>query len=261
MLKGKCVLRTTPLTGKPVFYFAAALGLSVLAPMTAQAQAASDIYKKMSDLYANAKSYQGTISRTESGKMKDGKAASQTITVKINFKAPNKYNVNNKRSVTVNGKTESSSQLLITDGKSMFVVLPEKKMYQRGVVQNENMLSRFFAQMNPANGFTLLPETNINGRAAFAIKPNLPANAKPEVVAQAKSINITLFIDKKTYEFLKMTITSPNGHLIQTVSGQALNGNVPESVFVWTPPAGYKEAKQPTGAPTAPTIPGKAPGQ
>ena len=264
MLKGKFVVhRTTSLTGKPVIYFAATMALvsSAFAPVTAHAQAASDIYKKMSDVYAYAKSYQGTITRAESGKTPDGKSASQTVTVKVMFKAPNKYNVTNTRSVTVAGKNQTSTQMMVTDGKALYMFSAAKKAYQRGQIQNENMLSKFFALLNPANGFSLLPETTVNGRAAFALKPNLPSKGTPEQLANAKKVKIALMIDKKTFEFLKMTINGPAGTLTQTVSGQAVNGNLPDSLFAWTPPAGYKEVKTPPpGAPQVPGAPG-APGQ
>lgn len=261
MSKGKFVLRTTPLTGKPVFYFAVALGFSALAPMSAQAQAASDVYKKMNDVYSYAKSYQGTMTRSEVGKTQDGKSVSLLLVVKINFKAPNKFNVTYTRTVKANGKTQTNVNQMITDGKSMYLLVPEKKMYQRGPVQNENLLSRFFAPWSPANGFTLLPETKVDGRPAFAIKPNLPPNAKPEDVAKMKTANFQILIDKKNYQFLKLTLTGPNGTMNQTVSGQVLNGSVPDSLFVWSPPAGYKEVKPPTQSGAAPTIPGKAPGR
>ena len=255
--------RTTTLTGKPVISVAAALVVSfgALAPTAAHAQSASDIYKKMSDVYAYAKSFQGTIVRSEKGKTPDGKPATQVVTVKIAFKAPNKYLVNNSKAVTVAGKSQSSGQVMVTDGKALFMYAPDKKVYQRGQVPNENMLSRFFAVLNPANGFTLLPDSNVNGRAAFVLKPNVPLKGTPQEIANAKKVTVNLMVDKQNFQFLKMTISSANGNLTQSVNGQVVNGTVPDSVFVWTPPAGYKEMKAPTAPTGGPTIPGRAPGQ
>jgi outer membrane lipoprotein-sorting protein len=256
-------IRTTTLTGKPVIYFAASLATSLgaFAPNSAHAQSASDVYKKMSDVYAYAKSFQGTIVRTESGKGPDGKPATQVVTVKISFKAPNKYNINNTKSVTVSGKTQSSGQSMVTDGKALYMFAPERKLYQRGQIPNENMLAKFFAVLNPANGFTMLPDSKVNGRAAFVLKPNVPTKGNPAEIANAKKVTVNVLVDKQTYEFLKMTISGANGSLTQTVNGQVLNGAVPDSVFVWSPPAGYKEVK-PQAAPSGgPVIPGRAPGQ
>ena len=255
------VHRTTNMTGKPVIYFAASLALAccTLAPVTARAQSASEVYKKMTDVYSLAKSFQGTIVRKEIGKTPDGKAATQTVTIKINYKGPNKYLVSNLRSVSVGGKTQTTDQVMVTDGKSLYMYAPDKKVWQRGQIQNENMLSRFFAVLNPTSGFALLPETTVNGRAAFAIKPNVPTTGTPEQLANAKKVKISVMIDKLTYQFVKMTISSASGSLVQSTVGQTVNGNVPDSLFNWTPPAKYKEVKG-GGAPSVgPTVPGRTP--
>jgi outer membrane lipoprotein-sorting protein len=240
-----------------------AVVIGAVTPVAARAQAASDVYKKMSDVYSYAKSYQGTIVRVEKGKTPDGKSASQSVTVKISFKAPNKYLVNNVRSVNVGGKSQNTDQTMVTDGKALFMFSPDKKLYQRGQVQNENLLSRFFALLNPANGFSLLPESTVNGHAAFVLKPNLPTKGTPTEIANAKKVKINIMIDKKTYQFLKMTIDSANGNLTQSVNGQSVNGNVPDSLFAWTPPVGYKEVKPqtPSAPGAAPTAPGRPIGQ
>jgi len=261
------VPRTLTLTGKPVIYFAATLAVAAgaLAPTSARAESASVIYKKMTDVYSNAKSYQGTIIRIEKGKTKDGKPASKTVTVRISFKAPNKYNVSNTTSVTAQGKTQSTGQTMVTDGKVLFMYSADKKLYQHGQIPNENMLSRFFALLPAANGFMLQPDTNLDGHPVYDLRPNIPAKGTAAEIAATKNVKIDILIDKKTYQFMKMTISSPNGSLIQTVNGQSVNGSVADSAFSWTPPAGYKEFKPqsaPGGGPTIPgSIPGRAPGQ
>jgi outer membrane lipoprotein-sorting protein len=257
------VPRTTTLTGKPVIYFGAALALafSALAPIPAHAESASVIYKRMSDVYAFAKSFQGTIVRSENGKTPDGKPATQVVTVKVSFKAPNKYLVVNSKAVNVGGKSQTTGQTMVTDGKALYMFAADKKLYQKGQIPNENMLSRFFALLNPVNGFTLLPDSTVNGHPAFVLKPNLPVKGTPTELANAKKVTVNLLIDKQTYQFLKMTITSANGSLTQSVNGQVLNGNIPDSVFAWTPPAGYKELKSQSAPGGGPTIPGRAPGQ
>ncbi len=254
---------TTNLTGKPVIYFATTLALActVLAPVTARAQSASEVYKKMSDVYSFAKSYQGTIVRTEKGTTPEGKVATQAVTVKINFKGPNKYLVNNMKSITVGGKSQQTTQIMVTDGKTLLMYSPDKKVYQRGQIQNENMLSRFFALLNPVNGFSLLPESKVDGRSVFVLKPNMPTTGTPEQLANAKKVKITIMVDKQTFQFVKMTIAGATGSLIQSASNQTVNGNIPDSVFVWTPPASYKELKAPGSPGGGPTMPGKALGR
>jgi len=257
------------LTGKPVIYFAATLAVAVgaLAPISARAESASEIYRKMTDVYSNAKSYQGTIIRMEKGKTKDGKPASKTVTVKIIFKAPNKYNVANTTSVTAQGKTQSTGQTMVTDGKVLFMYSPDRKLYQHGQIPNENMLSRFFALLPAANGFMLQPDTTLDGHAVYDLRPNIPAKGTAAEIAATKNVKVDILIDKKTYQFLKMTVASPNGSLIQTVNGKSVNGSVADSSFSWTPPAGSKEFKPqaaPSGGPTVPGgggIPGRAPGK
>ena len=203
----------------------------------------------------------GTIVRSESGKTPDGKPATQVVTVKISFKAPNKYNINNSKSVTVGGKSQSSGQSMVTDGKVLYMFAPERKLYQRGQIPNENMLSKFFAILNPANGFTMLPDSTVNGRPAFVLKPNVPTKGTAAEIENAKKVTVNVMIDKQNYQFLKMTISGATGKLTQSVNGQVLNGNVPDSVFVWSPPAGYKEVKPQAAPSSGPTIPGRAPGQ
>ena len=257
------VHRTTNVTGKPVIYFAAAVAAVGACAPAARAESAADIYKKMTSVYTNAKSFSGTIVRVEQGKTPDGKAATQSVSVKITYKAPNKYAVENKRSVHVGSKSESSDQFMVTDGKSLFLYSPEKKLYQRGVVQNDNLLARYFAVLNPSNGFSMLPETTLNGRPVLVLKPNAPTTGTPQQLAAAKNVKISVMIDKKTYQFLKLTIASATGSLSQTVNGQTVNGNIPDSVFAWSPPASYKELKAPgaSGPAGAPTVGGKAPGK
>jgi outer membrane lipoprotein-sorting protein len=242
------VPQITNFPGKPVSYLTAVLvvGANVLVPVTASAQAASLIYKRMTDLYSYATSYQGTINRVEKGKLPNGKSASQTLTVNISFKAPNNYVVESKKAIDLGGKSESSLQIIVANGQGLFVYFPDKKEYQRGPVQNENLLSRFFAQLNPVNGFLLLPEATVNGHPAFVLKPNLPAKATPEQLANAKRLKIVIAIDKKNYQLLRLTIESPHGYLTQTATGQTVNGSIPDSLFVWVPPVGYKEIKSPT---------------
>jgi outer membrane lipoprotein-sorting protein len=258
--------RAAQLTGKPVIYFAATLAAASFAfvPITARAQSAADIYKKMSDVYANAKSYQGTIVQTNIGKSQDGKAARQTVKVNINYKAPNKYNIVNNRTVTVGPTTQTDSQGMVSDGKSVYMYAPSKKLYQRAPVQNQSILARFFAQLKASNGFTLLPATTVNGRAAYVLKPNAPTQGSPAEIANAKNVNIAVMIDKQNYHLLKMTLVSPSGSMSQMVSNQVVNGNIPDSAFAWTPPAGYKEfvpPPAPNGAPGGPGVPGRAPGR
>jgi outer membrane lipoprotein-sorting protein len=254
---------TTNVTGKPVIYFAATLALActVLAPVTAHAQSASDVYKKMSDLYSFAKSYQGTIVRTEKATTPDGKSAVQTVTVKITFKGPNKYIVKNMTSITVAGKSQQSTQIMVTDGKTLLMYSPDKKLYQRGQVPNQNMLSRFFAQMNPGNGFSFLPESKVDGRSVFVLKPNVPTTGTPEQLANAKKVKVSILIDKQTFQFVKMTIAGATGSLTQAASGQTVNVSIPDSAFVWTPPASYKEVKAPGSPGGGPSMPGKALGR
>jgi outer membrane lipoprotein-sorting protein len=263
------VPRIPAVTGKPVLYFVAALTVAAgaLAPVTARAQTAVDVYKKMSDVYAKAKSYQGTIVRVEKRKMPDGKAASQTLTVKISYKAPNKYSVENKKSVTVGSKSESTDQFMVTDGKGLFMYAPDKKVYQRGKVQNDNLLARFFGLLNPVNGFVMQPASTVNGRPVFVLKPNMPVTGTAAQMANAKKVKVAIMIDKQTYQFLKLAIESPEGSLTQSAVSQTVNGNVPDSLFVWSPPAGYKEVTPPpapTGGAPMPggvPMPGRAPGR
>lgn len=255
--------QTTTLTGKPVIYFAAALAfaLGTLAPVTARAQAASDVYKKMSDVYAHAKTYQGTVVRIEKGKMPDGKPASQTLTIKINFKSPNKYVVENKKAVNMGGKSQTTDQFMVTDGKGLYMYSPDKKVYQRGPVQIDNLLTRFFGLLNPVNGFLMLPESAVNGRAVFVLKPNLPTKGTPEQLANAKKVKVAIMIDKKNFQFVRLSIQSASGSLVQTATGQTVNGTIPDSLFVWSPPAGYKEIVAPTTQPGGAPMPGRVPGQ
>lgn len=250
------VPRTTP-TGKSVIYFAATVAVAVgaLSPIPAQAQSASEVYRRMSEVYTFAKSYQGTIVRVENGKMSDGKSASQSVTIKISFKAPNKYLVNTLKSMTTGGKTQSFDQTMVTDGKSLFMFSPVTKLYQLGQIQNENQLSRFFALLTPVDGFSLLPESTVKGRTVFVLTPNIPLKDTPAERANAKKVKITLMVDKQNYQFLKMTIESATGQLTQSVSDQRLNAPVPDSLFVWTPPASYKKIKAQIAPTRGPKVP------
>ena len=216
--------QTTTLTGRPVIYFAAVLAVAAgtLTPVTARAQAAADVYKKMSDLYAHSKTYQGTIVRVEKGKMPNGKPASQTLTIKIKYKSPNKYVVENKKAVSMGGKSQTTDQFMVTDGKGLFMYSPEKKLYQRGPIQNDNLLTRFFGLLNPINGFTMLPASNVNGRAVFVLKPNAPTKGTPEQLANAKKVSVAIMIDKQSYQFVRLSIQSASGSLVQTATGQTV---------------------------------------
>ncbi len=241
--------RTTIMKEKPVNYCAVVLAVvfGIFALSSARAQSASDVYKKMTDIYANAKSFQGTIVRVEKGTRPDGKRGTQTVTIKIWFKAPNKYVVNNVTSATISGRSKSSDKTMVTDGKSLFMYSRSEKAYQRGQIPNENMLSRFFAVLNPVNGFLLLPETTVKGRATFVLKPDMPTKGVPTERANAK---VTIIIDKQNSQFLKLTIVTANGTLIQSANDQLMNINIPDSIFVWTPPTDYKEVKPPPSIPS-----------
>ncbi len=252
--------RTTVQSRKATSLFASTL-LAVLytasTPLPAGAQAnGADIYKKMTDVYSNAKAYQGTITRLEKGQTPQGKPATQTTTVKINFKAPNKFLVANTTSGASAGKSVTMHQSMVCDGKSLVMFSTDKKLYQKAPAPTDNTLARFFAVLNPTVGFTLQPETTVNSRPAYVLKPNVPANLTPQQKEQAKKVKILLMVDKQTYQFLKLTIDSGKGSLVQTVTGQVLNGTVAESQFSWTPPAGYKEQTPPPSTGGAPSIPG-----
>ncbi len=246
---------TDTLKGKPALYFSILLAVGVLVPFRAQSQSASEIYKRMSDMYAYAKSYQGTVVRIQKGETSDGKSASQTVTIKIAFKAPNKYFVNTMTSVNVSGKAQSFDQTMVCNGKASFTFSTSRKLYQREQIPNENMLSHFFALLTLENGFEVLPDSKLDGRPVFVLKPRLPLKGSATDLANAKKIKINMLIDKQSYQLLKITMESPTGNLVQTVSGQTVNGIVPESMFAWTPPANYKEFKSPAGPIIGPKVP------
>ncbi len=222
------------------------LSLWALCPGRARAETGDEIYQKMQAVYAGAKTFQGVLIRKKTLPGPDGKSTTQTTTLELKFKAPDKWVMKN----TVAGPGVPGGtviEVMVSDGKTVIVSAAASKSYQK-LPLKPIALSQFVSVLNPKDGVSLLPGTTVDGRPAYVLSPNLPKDLTPEQKAGVKGVKAALTIDKQNYHFIQMTVSGPKGSQEHVLSAQTLDGPLPDSLFVPTPPAGFKEEKPPGGA-------------
>jgi len=240
-------------------------------------ESASDILKKMADVYTKAKSYQVTVTTMQTGKNPQGKPFTVTQTEHIWYQTPNMFHKSVKLAGT--GSAPGAEQLkqrqgeIYSDGKTATMYVPSKKMYQKQPVPPTVMLAQLvdLLRLVPSGareGVTLLPNSaTVGGRPVYIIelKPVMPKNLKPEQqkqytagVKQFKQFPRFL-VDKQNYNLLEYSLSTVAGSAKVDLGSQVFGGNIPANLFAFTPPPGSKEFKAPTPPPGGPGVPGGAP--
>lgn len=224
---------------------------------------ASEIIAKMNAIYSTAKSFKGSTIMQSSGKGPDGKPFTVTATQQVAYKSPNQFRVQ----VTASGtgaasKASGNSQTVVSDGKTMYMYLPARKQYIKRPAPPQVPIQRIVQINVNGQNAKLMPASTVNGRPAYIVQimPMLP----PTLTAQQKQLvkPSLIAVDKQNFHLLR--ITQGGNAQVMTFTGQTVNGNLPASVFAFSPPAGATEFKQPMpgapgGAPGAPPVPPGSP--
>jgi len=227
-----------------------------------------DVMRKMGDVYRNAKSFSGSVTIRQNLKGPDGKPASVKTDQQVKYKSPNLFAVVIKINVKQGtGKNQSVAQTLISDGKTLYNWLPARKQYMKHpsppsvpfplLLQNIK-LAIIPDPTHPVEGARMVSPTTLQGHSAYVVEIVTPANKLPAGMPPAQKamalVPVHLMIDKQNYHLLRVS-KSGGGMSLQIDFGpQTVNGAIPQSAFTFHPPAGAKEAVQPT-APTPGMMP------
>lgn len=233
----------------------------LMAGAASYAQDVQTVLKKVAAAYKNAKSYQAQAVVTETRQM-GGQQQKRSSTIHTKFKAPNKM-------VTV---VQGSDNLQIySDGKTMYIYSPKDKQYMKmpaptSLAQGAtNPMaagdpSQIGAQLQMMFGADAkkLPDRSLGGRPMLVIQSNRSGQSQD---GKSKfAMTATAFIDKATYMLrqlvLDATQTQGNQKMVQKITvsfaSQQINPNLPDSLFVFKPPAGATLRQMPTPGPSAP---------
>lgn len=222
------------------------LGLFALCSLqSAQAQDAKAIFKKMASTYANAKTYQATIEAN----MVSGQGP---MTLKMEVKkSGTKMASRTTGSGAAAAKSMGMNSLIIDDGKMVSMTLPQMRQYVRVPhTAGNNPLLGMSAMMIPSNMvkqleqdkesvYKLLPPTNFNGKPVYAIEAFNPKN---------KKVMATLLVDKTSYYIKQIKVSpAPKTDITIVFKNEKVNVPISDKFFVFTPPKGYAEMKNPFG--------------
>ncbi|MEJ5250498.1 MAG: outer membrane lipoprotein carrier protein LolA [Chthonomonadetes bacterium] len=246
-------------------FFAGVLaGAVLLASAPGYAQDVQSILSKVTAAYRSAKSYQAQVSITETRQM-GGQQQKQSTTLTTKYKAPNKM-------VTIVQGRESMQ--VYSDGKTMYIYLPKEKQYmkapapaslaQQGGVgaAGAGDPSQIGAQLQTmfATGAKKLADQTVGGKPMFVLQSSRSGQSQDGKISF--KMTATAFIDKASYLLRQLTLSSVQSqgtqNLTQTITisfaSQQINPNLPDSVFVFKPPAGAKEQQMPA-SPSGPPAP------
>ena len=210
------------------------------------------ILKKMAAAY-DVSSFQGTITRNETGTTDENRPYTLSSVEEITFKRPNLYAIKNS------GPGVGGTQIVIFNGKETINYVSARNQYSKqptlpGSAANPNtsLLGLLGARFDAQSG-RLVGSTTLGGKAAYVVQvvpPSsaLPLNAPAKAKAQLEQLKkllvpYELVIDKKDYHLLKVTQTSPAIKMTKTleITRQTLNPTVADSAFVFMPPPGAKQ--------------------
>ena len=243
--------------------FTCALVLSVwLASLPASAQDVQTILSKVAAAYKNAKSYQAQASVTETRQI-GGQQQKRSSTISTKYKAPNKV-------VTI--VEGSDSMRMYSDGKTMYIYSPKDKEYMKmpaptsfaqpggmsGVASGDP--SQIGAQLQAifGQGAKKLPDRSVGGKPVFVLQSTRSGQSQDG--QSSFSMTSTALIDKATYMLRQLTLEAVQNQGAQkakqtisvTFASQQINPQLPDSIFVFTPPAGAKERQMPAPGGPAP---------
>lgn len=230
------------------------------------AQNVQEILDKVEQAYANAKSFQMQAT-VEISRQQGQQTQRQTVTVSNRFKAPNK--------MVLIAKGDEDTQIY-SDGKTLYIYSPKRKEYIKQAAPvsldqglgmpgagSPKQLSTQLKMMFSANA-KLLKESQVAGRPVLVLQAAQSGPMPGQQPGQQQgsfSQTVTASIDKANYTLrrLVMTVTASQGgqkftqNITMNIQSQQINPSIPDSAFVFKPPAGAQEKTMPMppgGAPT-----------
>jgi outer membrane lipoprotein-sorting protein/peroxiredoxin len=214
----------------------------------AVAPAAAAILKRAVDAYAALKSYSDTETSTVAG----ANGASQTASMTVTLKKPNK--------VVVVAKAGGASARIVCNGAGIFAVTSDKpKAYTKQPVQGsvDDVLRAIDASPVPESGvipilltrpnaydlltsrmssLTLEPAATVDGVNVDVVQMGLTAGTQ--------SATVTFSIGSSDHLIRQVVESSSGNTLTETRSDVVADANLADSLFAFTPPAGSKLAIQ-----------------
>ncbi len=245
------------------FFVSLLAGVMLLAGAPGYAQDVQTILNRVAAAYKNAKSYQAQTTITETRQV-GGQQQKRSSTISTRFKAPNKV-------VTI---VQGSDNLHVySDGKTMYIYSPKEKQYMKmpapaSMAQpgaspvGAGDPSQIGAQLQMIFGADAkkLSDRNVDGRPMHVLQ-----STRTEQSEDGKSgfkVTATAYVDKATFMLRQLTLDATQSQgtqkMTQTIvvsfASQQINPNLPDSVFVFKPPAGATERQMPA-PPSGPPAP------
>ena len=197
------------------------IAIILFLPLALQAHVLEDdveaIVKKTKDLYNSTTSAKITFSQTGSGE-----TASGTL----------EYSSGNKFRLTL------PSQTIVSDGTKTWTYIESRKQVVINKAASGGQLTpRDILQSFPGDySSTLKGSTTVNGKSCWIVECTAGGSNRVGDIS-----NATLYIDKSTYRFRKITVQSPSlGTMTLTIKSANYNKAISSSRFTFTPPSGAK---------------------
>ncbi|MER3474452.1 MAG: hypothetical protein C4335_10565 [Armatimonadota bacterium] len=238
-------------------------GAVLLASAPGHAQDAQAILNKVASAYKNAKTYQAQASINQTIQV-GNQQQRQSGTIITKYKAPNKL-------VTIVQGMQQNLHIY-SDGKTLYIYSPKENQYMKGAAPASFAQQQGIGAVGGGDptqiglqlqsmfgtGAKKLPDRKVGGKPAFVIQSS-KSGSSPDGQGTFQ-MTATALIDKASYLLKQLTLngtrTSGTQKVVQNVTivfaSQQINPNLPDSAFVFKPPAGAKELQR-QGAPGAPS--------
>lgn len=167
----------------------------------------------------NSSTTAATIRFTQSGGGEDGSG-------KLDYAQGNRF------------RLELPSRTIVSNGELTWSWTPAKKqvIINRAATGGQLTPNDILQSFPGDYSTTLAGETTIGGNAVWIVNATASGDRKLGDISSA-----VLYIDKESYRFRKISVTSPSmGNLTLQITSASYNVTIPDSRFIFTPPEGAK---------------------
>lgn len=213
--------------------FTAIAAVAILAGQVAHAQnpAVVALLKRSMAHYDSAKSFQGLMQITK-------KQGASDLVISMDIKAENDAKGSILRSTFAVGREitgpagrQKQDQLMVDDGKSVFVVEPANKRYSVQPHRADHLSKVFQLAITNAGkegGDLAIGERKVEGRTCYALTGTRAGS------------NVLILIDKASLDLKVLTMQSSGTVTKLTLTRQAFNQPIPAATFAYSPPKDFQ---------------------
>lgn len=143
-----------------------------------------------------------------------------------------------KTEATADKKQRKSQQMMIDNGKELFVVDVSNKKYFSQAHKADRiskLFERSIQNVIATGGVLKVAERVIENRPTYEL-----TNSKPDTT-------VLILVDKATSDLKSVHMKRKDQISDLTLTNQRFNQPIPAAAFAWTPPAGFQKVTMPSG--------------